>query len=78
MFKSVQKSRQFSCNCFVKVSHWPHQASLREYFENGYKQGGVFNNEDYEHDAKAWCWVHTRLGVKVPLEITFYIGFVSL
>ncbi|CAK9081256.1 unnamed protein product [Durusdinium trenchii] len=53
------------------------QASLREYFENGYKQGGVFNNEDYEHDAKAWCWVHTRLGVKVwqdALDLTLASG----
>ncbi|CAK9095558.1 unnamed protein product, partial [Durusdinium trenchii] len=40
-------------------------ASLKDYFEKGYKEGLVFDHKEYRHDAKDWCWVHTELGVKV-------------
>ena len=34
------------------------QASLRAYFRNDYKGGGVFKHDAYEHDADEWCWIH--------------------
>lgn len=45
------------------------QASLKEYFEKGYKQGLVFDHDEYQHDTEDWCWVHTKLGVKATLNI---------
>ncbi|CAK9052231.1 unnamed protein product [Durusdinium trenchii] len=41
------------------------KASLKDYFEKSYKQGCVFDHEEYRHDPKDWCWVHTGLDVKV-------------
>ncbi|CAK9027450.1 Nephrocystin-3, partial [Durusdinium trenchii] len=43
------------------------EASLKDYFEKGYKEGLVFDHKDYRHDAKDWCWVHTKLGVNVKV-----------
>ncbi|CAK9023477.1 Kinesin light chain 4 (KLC 4) (Kinesin-like protein 8), partial [Durusdinium trenchii] len=48
-----------------KVPRDEHFASLKDYFEKGYKQGLVFDHDEYQNDPKAWCWVHTKLGVKV-------------
>ncbi|CAK9113812.1 Kinesin light chain 4 (KLC 4) (Kinesin-like protein 8), partial [Durusdinium trenchii] len=41
------------------------KASLKDYFEKNYKQGRLFDHEEYRHDPKDWCWVHTGLDVKV-------------
>eukprot|EP00435_Cladocopium_sp_Y103_P042554 s2438_g11.t2 len=41
------------------------QASLREYFLNGYKVGGAFEHGAYEYNADEWCWIHKRSGIKV-------------
>ncbi|CAK9075637.1 unnamed protein product [Durusdinium trenchii] len=41
------------------------KASLKDYFEKNYKQGRLFDHEEYRHDPKDWCWLHTRLDVKV-------------
>ncbi|CAK9075746.1 unnamed protein product [Durusdinium trenchii] len=41
------------------------EASLKDYFEKNYKQGRLFDHEEYRHDPKDWCWLHTRLDVKV-------------
>ncbi|CAK9114312.1 Kinesin light chain 2, partial [Durusdinium trenchii] len=46
-----------------KVEH--SKASLKDYFEKNYKQGRLFDHEEYRHDPKDWCWVHTALDVKV-------------
>ena len=40
------------------------QASLRAYFRNDYKGGGVFKHDAYEHDPREWCWIHKRSGIK--------------
>ena len=40
------------------------QASLRAYFRNDYKGGGVFKHDAYEHDATEWCWIHKSSGIK--------------
>ena len=58
------------------------QASLKDYFEKNYKQGRLFDHEEYRHDPKDWCWVHTALDVKVPWEndgtcmYTFCVAFI--
>eukprot|EP00913_Durusdinium_trenchii_P017802 g16727.t1 len=41
------------------------QAGLARYFEQKYKQGGDFEDEEYERDVKDWCWVHKPSGIKV-------------
>ena len=40
------------------------QASLRDYFRNDYKGGGVFKHEAYEHHPDEWCWIHKSSGIK--------------
>ena len=58
------------------------QASLKDYFEKNYKQGRLFDHEEYRHAPKDWCWVHIGLDVKVPWEndgtciYTFCVAFV--
>ncbi|CAK9052233.1 unnamed protein product [Durusdinium trenchii] len=54
---------------FLDIFFTSPEASLKDYFEKGYKKGLVFDHEDYQHDADDWCWVHTRLGVKVWQDI---------
>ena len=56
-------------DCRVLSTPDPHQshlgeASLKMYFEKEYKQGGVFEHEDYEHDPQDWCWLHKGSGIK--------------
>ena len=48
---------------FLETGSMP-QASLREYFLKHYKGGGVFKHDGYKHDAKDWCWIHKRSGIK--------------
>ena len=40
------------------------QASLRAYFRNDYKGGGVFEHDAYELDAAEMCWIHKSSGIK--------------
>ena len=53
--------------CFATYQSHLGEASLNDYFEKEYKQGGVFKHEDYEHDAEDWCWVHKGSGIKVRI-----------
>jgi len=44
------------------------QASLRAYFRNDYKCGGVLKHDAYEHDPTEWCWIHKRSSIKARLS----------
>ena len=48
---------------FLEARSMP-QASLRAYFRNDYKGGGVFKHDAYEHDPTEWCWIHKSSGIK--------------
>ena len=50
-------------HAFLEARSMP-QASLRAYFRNDYKGGGVFKHDAYEHDADEWCWIHKSSGIK--------------
>ena len=52
------------CRPDTQRSH-AREASLKGYFEKDYKQGGVFEHDDYEHVAQDWCWLHKGSGIKV-------------
>lgn len=39
--------------------------SLREYFQNHYKQGATFEHSEYQDDDGEWCWVHKGTTIKV-------------
>ena len=40
------------------------QASLRAYFRNDYKGGGVFEHNAYGFVTDEWCWIHKSSGIK--------------
>ena len=46
------------------------QASLRAYFRNDYKGGGVFEHDAYEEDPTEWCWIHKSSGIKARDFVT--------
>jgi len=51
----------------LTLSHLPALSeALRSYFLKDYKGGGVFQNEEYDHHADDWCWIHKGSGIKVP------------
>ena len=55
------------------------KAGLARYFEQKYKQGGDFEDEEYERDVKDWCWVHKPSGIKAPflLAVRLHIIFLA-
>ena len=39
--------------------------SLKEFFECLYRQGGTFQNEEYEWNNSSWTWLHRRTRITV-------------
>ncbi|CAL1160442.1 unnamed protein product, partial [Cladocopium goreaui] len=63
--KTEATLREYLRSLFTMGNSVGSGASLRAYFRNDYKGGGVFKHDAYEHDPDEWCWIHKSSGIKV-------------